>query len=364
MSLGEHLKERIRREGPISVADYIEACADAYYATGEVFGAGGDFITAPEISQTFGEIVGLWCAVTWQALGAPKTFRLIECGPGRGTLMADALRAASRVPGFTDAARIHLVERSPKLREKQRAALKGALVTWHDDIEEVPAGLAVVVANEFLDALPIRQWEKTERGWIERAVDAAPDGTLHFTLGNSSSARSAARDLDIPLTVSADAAPGAIFETSPATLDWTRRLAARLTEHGGAALVIDYGHTKTAIGDTLQAVKAHRYHSPLADPGEADITAHVDFEAVATAAREMGAKVFGPTPQGAWLTRLGVTVRGAQLAAGKDELKAREIRGGVERLIAPEGMGLLFKALAFTNPALEACEGFSEDAAS
>ncbi|MCA0200268.1 MAG: SAM-dependent methyltransferase [Proteobacteria bacterium] len=357
MSLAAALVARIRREGPISVADYIEACANAYYATGEVFGAGGDFITAPEISQTFGEIVGLWCAVTWQALGAPKTFRLIECGPGRGTLMADALRAASRVPGFVDAARIHLVERSPKLREKQRAALKGAGATWHDDIEDVPAGLAIVIANEFLDALPIRQWEKTERGWIERAVDVAPDGALRFTLGK-------ARDLDIPLSTSADAAPGAIFETSPATLDWTRRLAARLTEHGGAALVIDYGHTKTALGDTLQAVKAHRYHSPLADPGEADITAHVDFEAVATAAREMGVKVFGPTPQGAWLTRLGITVRGAQLAAGKDEVKAKDIRGAVERLIAPDGMGLLFKVLAFTNPALEACEGFGEDASS
>jgi NADH dehydrogenase [ubiquinone] 1 alpha subcomplex assembly factor 7 len=355
MNLAEALKERIRRDGPISVADYMETCANAYYAKGEVFGAGGDFITAPEISQAFGEIVGLWSAVTWQALGAPKTFRLVECGPGRGTLMADAMRAAARAPGFTDAARIHLVERSPKLREKQREALKGALATWHDDIEEVPAGVAIIIANEFLDALPIRQWEKTERGWIERAVDVAADGAFRFTHGT-------ARDLDIPLTMSADAAPGAIFETSPATLDWTRRTAARLTEHGGAALVIDYGHTRTAIGDTLQAVKAHRYHAPLADPGEADLTAHVDFEAVATAAREMGAKVFGPTPQGAWLTRLGVTVRGAQLASGKDEIKAKEIRSAVQRLIAPEGMGLLFKVLAFANPALEACEGFGEDA--
>ncbi len=357
MSPADSLKERIRREGPISVADYIDVCASAYYAQGEVFGAGGDFITAPEISQAFGEIVGLWCAVTWQALGAPKTFRLVECGPGRGTLMADALRAASRVPGFADAARIHLIERSPKLREKQREALKGALVTWHDGVEDVPAGLAIIVANEFLDALPIRQWEKTDRGWIERAVDLASDGTFKFTLG-------AARDLDIPLAMSADAAPGAIFETSPAILDWTRRTAARLTEHGGAALVIDYGHTKTALGDTLQAVKAHRYHSPLSDPGEADLTAHVDFEAVATAAREMGAKVFGPTPQGAWLSRLGITVRAAQLSAGKDERKANEIRGAVQRLVAPDGMGLLFKVLAFTNPALEACEGFGEDASS
>lgn len=356
MSFAEDLKDRIRRSGPLSVADYMEACANAYYARGDVFGAGGDFITAPEISQTFGEIVGLWCAVTWQALGAPKTFRLIECGPGRGTLMADALRAARRVPGFRDAARVHLVERSARLREMQRAALKGELVTWHDDIEDVPVGVCIVLANEFLDALPVRQWEKTERVWIERAVALDNAGDLHFTHGT-------ARDLDIPLAISADAAPGAIFETSPASIGWTRSLAARLTDHGGAALVIDYGHTATAIGDTLQAVKAHRYHSALADPGAVDITAHVDFEAIATAAREMGAKVFGPVPQGAWLTRLGITVRAAQLAAGKDEAQAKTIQGAVNRLIAPDAMGLLFKVLAFTHPALAACEGFAQDAA-
>lgn len=355
MSLAEDLKDRIRRSGPLPVADYMDACASAYYARGDVFGRAGDFITAPEISQAFGEIVGLWCAVTWQAFGAPKTFRLIECGPGRGTLMADALRAARRVPGFRDAARIHLVERSARLREKQRAALKGELATWHDDIEDVPAGACIIIANEFLDALPIRQWEKTERGWIERAVDADDRGSFRFTRGT-------ARDLDIPLAISADAAPGAIFETSPAVLDWTRRVAVRLTDHGGAALVIDYGHAATAIGDTLQAVKAHRFHSALADPGEADLTAHVDFEAVATAAREMGAKVFGPVPQGTWLTRLGITVRAAQLSAGKNETQAKDIQGAVNRLIAPDAMGLLFKVLAFTQPTLAACEGFDQDA--
>lgn len=355
MTLADTLRERIRRSGPLPVADYMEACADAYYARGQAFGRGGDFITAPEISQTFGEIVGLWAAVTWRALGAPKTFRLIECGPGRGTLMADALRAAGRVPGFKDAARIHLVERSRALRETQRTALKGEQVTWHDEIGDVPEGLAIIVGNEFLDALPVRQWEKTERGWIERAVGVDANGAFHFTHGT-------ARDLDIPLAISADAAIGAIFETSPAVLDWTRRVAARLTDHGGAALVIDYGHTATALGDTLQAVKAHRYHDVLADAGDADVTAHVDFAAVATAAREMGAKVWGPTPQGQWLTRLGVTVRGAQLAAGKDPARAEEIKGAVERLIAPDGMGLLFKVLAFTHTALAACEGFEQDA--
>jgi NADH dehydrogenase [ubiquinone] 1 alpha subcomplex assembly factor 7 len=356
MSLAADLKDRIKRSGPLSVADYMEACANAYYARGDVFGAKGDFITAPEISQTFGEIVGLWCAVTWQALGAPKSFRLIECGPGRGTLMADALRAAARAPGFRDAARIHLVERSAKLRAKQRETLKGELVTWHDELEGVPAGAAIVIANEFLDALPVRQWVKTDRGWIERAVDVDAGGAFRFTRGT-------ARDLELPLAVAADATEGAIFETSPAVIGWTRNLANRLVEHGGAALTIDYGHAKTAVGDTLQAVKGHRFHDPLADPGEADVTAHVDFEAVAIAAREMGAKVFGPTPQGAWLARLGITVRAARLAAGKDEAKANEIEGAVQRLIAADGMGSLFKVLAFTQPTLAACEGFGEDAA-
>lgn len=354
MNLGDALRERIRREGPISVADYMEACASAYYAKAEVFGARGDFITAPEISQTFGEIVGLWCAVTWQALGAPKTFRFVECGPGRGTLMADALRAASRVPGFRDAARIHLIERSAKLRSAQRESLEGVLASWHDDLAGVPAGTAIVVANEFLDALPIRQWEKTDHGWIERAVEAHAPG-FRF-------ARGSARDLDISLSMSADAPLGAIFETSPAAVGWTRALAHRLTQDGGAALVIDYGHERTALGDTLQAVKNHRYHDVLADPGEADITAHVDFEAISTAAREMGAKVFGPTPQGAWLTRLGITLRAAQLATGKDASTAQSIHAAVHRLIAPEGMGTLFKVLAFTQPGLAACQGFGEDA--
>ena len=173
----------------------------------------------------------------------------------------------------------------------------------------------------------------------------------------------AARDLDIPLAISADAKDGDIFETSPAVIGWTRKLADRLVDHGGAALLIDYGHMETAIGDTLQAVKAHRYHPVLDDPGEADLTAHVDFEAVATAAREMGAKVFGPVPQGAWLARLGITVRAAQLASGKGEAQAQDIQNAVRRLMAPDGMGLLFKVLAFTQPALAACEGFEQDAA-
>lgn len=355
MTLRLRLAERIRRGGPISVADYMDACVAAYYARGDVFGAAGDFITAPEISQTFGEIVGLWCAVMWRRMGAPASFRLIECGPGRGTLMADILRAGAHMPGFRDAARVHLIERSAPLREMQRAKLKGEIVAWHEDIADVPAGACIVVANEFLDALPVRQWLKTGRGWIERAVGLDAGGTFRFTAGT-------ARDLDIPLAAAADAPIGAIFETSPAVLDWTRRTADRIADHGGAALVIDYGHAAGGVGDTLQAVKAHRYHDPLDDPGAADITAHVDFAAVGAAAAEMGARVFGPVPQGTWLTRLGIMVRGAKLAAGKDEATAKAVAAGVRRLVAPDGMGLLFKALAFTHPALEACEGFAQDA--
>ena len=355
MTLATELRARIGRSGPIPVAAYMEACARTYYARGDAFGARGDFITAPEISQTFGEIVGLWSAATWMALGSPKTFRLIECGPGRGTLMADALRAAARAPGFKEAARIHFVERSAKLRERQREAMKATPATWHEDIDEVPAGFAIVIANEFLDALPVRQWQKTGRGWVERAVDVDGSGAFRFVCGT-------ARDLDIPLAISAVAEEGAIFETSPAAIDWTRKLAHRLVEFGGAALVIDYGHARTAVGDTLQAVKAHRFHDVLKDPGEADVTAHVDFEAVATAARDMGAAVFGPTTQGDWLMRLGINVRAVQLTAGKDDAAREAIVGAVRRLTAPDAMGALFKVLAFAHPALAACEGFGEDA--
>jgi NADH dehydrogenase [ubiquinone] 1 alpha subcomplex assembly factor 7 len=345
------LGERIRRDGPISIADYMNAVTAAYYARGDVFGTAGDFITAPEISQTFGELIGLWCAVMWRNMGAPARFTLVECGPGRGTLMKDLLRAAARMPGFAAAAEIHLVEQSPALKSMQRDALKDHAVTWHGDITGVPAGPMVLVANEFLDALPIRQFQKTPAGWRERFVTVDEHGALAFILKEGTP------------EAAPQAEPNAIFETSPAIADFVSHICARLAANGGAALLIDYGHAATAAGDTLQAVKEHRPCGIFETPGEADLTAHVDFEAVAAAARACGLAVFGPLAQGTWLSRLGIKLRGLQLAKGKNPEVAREIEQGIRRLTEPEAMGALFKVMALAHPALATPDGFQQDAA-
>ncbi len=343
------LISRIRRDGAISVAAYMDAVATAYYAQGDVFGARGDFITAPEISQTFGELIGLWCAVVWQNMGAPASFRLVECGPGRGTLMADLLRAAARVPGFAKAADIHLVERSLALRARQRDTLKTQNIAWHDDIATVPPGPVILVANEFLDALPIRQFEMTDSGWMERFVTVDETGTLRFTL--KAGTPGAASGVEA----------GAVLETSPAITDFVSTLAARIASNGGAALLIDYGHEKTALGETLQAVKKHRPCGVFETPGEADLTAHVDFAAVAAAAA--GLKVYGPVAQGTWLARLGIKLRGLQLSKGKPPAAVETIAAGVRRLTAADAMGALFKVIALAHPSLATPDGFQQDAA-
>jgi len=347
--IGAALAERIRREGPLSVADYMSAIAEAYYAQGNVFGVDGDFITAPEISQTFGELIGLWCAVVWQSMNAPNVFHLVECGPGRGTLMRDLLRAAGRVPGFSPA--IHLIERSTALKARQRALLKDRAVTWHDDISTVPAGPMILVANEFLDALPIRQFQKTADGWAERHVALREHGQFGFVLKPTTLENAPPANL------------GDVFETSPAVTSFVGDVAARIARDGGAAVMIDYGHKTTAIGETLQAVKKHRPCGVFDTPGEADLTAHVDFAAVAATARARGAKVHGPIEQGTWLSGLGIKLRGIQLAKGKDAATAKTIESGITRLTAPDAMGALFKVIAVTHPALATPEGFQQDAA-
>jgi NADH dehydrogenase [ubiquinone] 1 alpha subcomplex assembly factor 7 len=348
------LRERIGRVGFVTVAEYMAAVSAIYYARGEAFGRGGDFVTAPEISQAFGEIVGLWCAVTWRQMGEPRPFALVECGPGRGTLMADALRAARQVPGFVATAAVHLVERSPALRERQRTVLQDHRPQWHDDIAAVPAGPAIFIGNEFLDALPVRQFQLTTDGWAERVIVLAPDGRLGFATRATASA-------PVPIALAATAKPGAIFERSEAVADVVGAVAERLVRHGGAALFIDYGHSAAALGETLQAVKHHAYHPVLEAPGTADITAHVDFAAVAAAARARGARVFGPVEQGVWLRRLGIGVRQVQLARGKPGDVARTVEQGIRRLTEPHGMGALFKAIALAHPGLAHLEGFELD---
>ncbi len=345
------LKERIRRDGPISLEAYMSIVTEAYYARGDVFGRDGDFITAPEISQTFGELIGLWCAVVWQNMGAPASFRLVECGPGRGTLMKDILRAAARAPGFATAADIHLVERSEALRAKQRETLATYSVTWHDDIARVPAGPLILVANEFLDALPIRQFEMSASGWKERFVSLNEHGALMLQLHAGA-----------PTSAPA-AQTGDLFETSPSVTAFIADLARRLAVTGGAALLIDYGYKATALGDTLQAVAKHKPCDIFDAPGEADLTAHVNFSAVADTATAAGTRAFGPVEQGAWLNRLGIQARGLQLAKGKAADVAETVSAGIRRLTQPDAMGVLFKVMALAHPSLATPEGFQQDGA-
>jgi NADH dehydrogenase [ubiquinone] 1 alpha subcomplex assembly factor 7 len=344
----ELLSAHIRREGPLNVADYMAASAEVYYGRPDVFGAKGDFITAPEVSQVFGELVGLWCAVAWQQMGCPAKFKLIECGPGRGTLMTDALRATAQVSGFAEAAEIHLMERSATLKEKQRAALKDREVTWHDDLASVPAGPSILIANEFLDALPIRQFEKTTDGWGERHVDMDKPGRFTFILR------------PVPgFPDPTNAAVGAVCEVSPAVDAFVEATAERIARDGGAALFIDYGHTHSGLGDTLQAVKDHRFHGVLESPGEADLTAHVDFARVAQVAATKGARVHGPVEQSAWLERLGIHPRGERLKAGRSRDVAASVDAGIKRLTGADAMGKLFKVIALTSSGAPAPEGFA-----
>ena len=359
--LASHLRQLIERDGPISAARYMaEALTHpkhGYYMRGDPFGAAGDFTTAPEISQMFGELVGLWCVQWWNQMGRPASVNLVELGPGRGTLMADALRAARAVPAFRAAIEVHLVEISPALRAHQRAALKGLRPCWHDRLASVPDGPLILVANEFFDSLPIRQFQRAQDGWRERLVGLEPEtGAFRFVLDPRGDA--AARL--IPPAVRG-APVGAIAEASPAGLALAREIGERLTAAGGAALIIDYGHARSAPGETLQAVRRHASHDVLAEPGTADLTAHVDFESLARAAAEAGARVYGPIPQGEFLEALGVGVRAEALIASATPAQAAGLRAACRRLTDPAEMGALFKVLALADPRRPAPAGFEAD---
>lgn len=317
------LRDRIRSEGSLTVEAYMDACNSYYYATRDPLGARGDFTTAPEISQMFGELVGACLADCWARAGRPKGALYVELGPGRGTLAADALRVM-RAAGLDP--KVHLVETSPVLREAQGEAVPGA--SWHETLAEVPDGPLLLVANEFLDALPVRQFA----GGVERRLVIAGGG-LAF-------------DRD-----------GDIVETSPARDRIVADIASRLVARDGAALVIDYGHSKSAPGDTLQAVRGHRFAPVLDHPGEQDLTAHVDFEAVARAAREAGAAVTPVTTQGQWLERLGIAARARALAATRPD-RAAEIDAARNRLCGPDEMGGLFKVVAIHSPGWPGPAGF------
>jgi len=351
--LARQLAERIAQSGPIDVADYFAACLNdaehGYYRRQPAIGREGDFITAPEISQIFGELIGLWCAVVWQQMGTPTTVRLIELGPGRGTLMRDALRAARLVPGFRAALRVELVEINEHLIAMQRATLAGAEVSirWTHALEPGD-GAAIVIGNEFLDTLPISQLVFTDGVWRRRLVGLDAAGALAFTTGEPAEAALAATAPQAP-------GDGDIFESRGAALT---AFAAALAQAGDplAALFIDYGHPKPACGDTLQALSAHRYADPLGSPGEHDLTSQVDFSSVADAMRAHGLACDGPVTQAEFLGRLGVVERASRLMTANSS-RAAEIEGAVSRLIAPGGMGTRFLALGARSHGLQPLPG-------
>lgn len=355
------LKARIDQSGPISVAAYMDAClADpdhGYYRTRDPFGARGDFTTAPEISQVFGELIGLWSAALWQFMGSPKPIKLIELGPGRGTLMADALRAARTVPDFLPAAEIHLVETSPVLRDRQADSLKDFAPHWHGDLADVPPGASIIVANEFLDALPVHQYVRRKDGWHERLIGHDTGSGLVFT----ETPHPLTEPPDVAAELEDAAGDGAIAEWRPAAGKIVKQLGARARAHPLAALFIDYGHERSAIGDTLQAVSRHGFTDPLAAPGDQDLTAHVDFDHLSRRAAAAGLGVHGPVSQGTFLQSLGLAQRCEQLMKGKDPDTVQKIGSGAQRLIDPDQMGTLFMGLALTGADIPAPPGFEPE---
>ncbi len=346
MSLKDRLKAEIAQGGPIPVADYMARCLhDAehgYYATRPSLGGGGDFITAPLVSQMFGELVGLWAVETWTRLGKPAPFRLVEAGPGDGTLMSDLLRAVRLAPDFVAAADLWLVETSAPLRAAQAERLAGAALTpqWAESLDGVPGGAPMVlVSNELLDCLPARQFVLTGGGWVERLVGLDADGELAFGLAPSDHGQPPGPE-------------GTILEVSPAQEAFGAQLGERIARDGGAALLIDYGRGEPEFGDTLQALKGHEKLGPLDAPGESDLTVHADFPAVLRAAEAAGAQTAGPIPQGLFLGRLGIQHRAEALQAARPD-RADVISRQLTRLIAPDQMGELFKAVSIHQPGLD-----------
>ncbi len=355
------LRRRIAAAGPITVAEYMaEALGHpehGYYMRRDPFGQAGDFTTAPEVSQIFGELIGLWCRVVWEAMGRPAPVNLVELGPGRGTLMADALKAAASSSGgtaFAAALRLHLVETSPALRRRQRQTLAAThpnvKPVWLDRFEDVPQGPLLLVANEFFDALPVHQYIRSGDQWLERKV-GVENGRFAFAL----------EPVTVPpeLAGVSDVVDGSLVEVCPAAEVLTGRIATRIARFGGAALVIDYGHRRSAPGDTLQAVRNHAYAGVLDAPGEADLTHHVDFEALIRAATAAGAVPFGAIPQMVFLSRLGIAARADALLAKATRTQAEAIRSAAHRLLHPREMGEIFKAVALIHPALPVPPGFA-----
>jgi SAM-dependent MidA family methyltransferase len=353
--LSEKIKKLVRMNGPMSVTDYFALCLGdpefGYYRNREPFGSSGDFITAPEVSQIFGEMIGVFIVHAWKRHGLPNPVRLTEIGPGRGTMMSDMLRVIAKLaPDLYRDSTVHLVETSPRLREVQKNTLTDHIdkIAWHDSVDDVPEGFVLLVANELFDAIPIRQFVKVGPTFVERVVSLDAEDELIFSIGT------AVLDPSF-LPAGAEGAPdGTIYEFSPARRAVMETLCHRLKQEGGTALILDYGHMSTGFGDTLQALRAHNYDPPLAHPGIADLTSHVDFEDLARTALSAGVSVTGCLRQGDFLIGLGIKDRAGLLGRGKDAATQQMLTEAVNRLAgAGEGrMGELFKVLAVSTPAL------------
>jgi SAM-dependent MidA family methyltransferase len=358
-ALENEIRRLIAVAGPMPLAEYMRLCLThpqyGYYVAREPIGAAGDFTTAPEISQIFGELVGLWMAAVWRQMGSPENVRVVELGPGRGTMMIDALRAIRTVKGFHAAIVLHLVEISPKLQVVQQKRFEGLGVPtlWHTTLSDVPSGAVIIVANEFLDALPVHQAVKQADGWHERVVEVSAEGKLAVGM-----ARDPLPHFEATMPRALRSCPeGSLYEWRP---DAIAIEIGRRVRSDGAALFIDYGHAQQGLGDTLQAVANHHFTDILSRPGEADLTAHVDFAALALSAEIIGARVYGPMSQGDFLRNLSIESRAAVLKS-RAPGKAAEIDAALARLTAtgPQGMGELFKAMAIADPKLGDLPGFA-----
>jgi NADH dehydrogenase [ubiquinone] 1 alpha subcomplex assembly factor 7 len=361
LSLAARLHARIAESGPLSIEAFMQAClsdaASGAYASRQPIGGAGDFITAPEISQIFGELLGLWAVALWQSMGEPRAVTVAELGPGRGTSMADALRAWHGVPKFLDAVSVALIEISPVMVEAQRNTLREAPapLRWYARLDELPDGPLIVLANEFIDALPIRQFVRRGGAWHERLVANDGRGGFCFTEGETVTLGNRAGDLP-------DQAPdGSILETRPAVWTLLRELASRAALAPLAVLIIDYGHVESGFGDTLQAVRGHRFAVTLADPGSADLSAHVDFADLKRQASTVGLAPYGPMAQGEFLLKLGLGERRNRLLQRATPVQAEAIASGASRLVDPKQMGVLFKVLALTNARLAPPPPFSPE---